>query len=114
MVRPLGADVAVAGSTITLPSASGVLNLTNLTIEVALTSYELTIPTSCGSNDATGKMLVCSFGLKAYKPRLLKFLKKCTMISVQFGFCCYCPHSMHVMSQLSLSFSITSSDMFVL
>ena len=65
MIQPLGADVAAAGSTITLPSASGVLNLTNLTIEVALTSYELTIPTSCGSNYATGEMLVCSFGLKA-------------------------------------------------
>ena len=116
-VRPLGADVAVAGSTITLPSASGALNLTDLTIEVALTSYELTIPTSCGSNDATGKMLVWSCMLVWFEGlqwRLLKFFKKCTMISVPFGFCCYCPHSMHVMSQLSRSFSTTSSDVFVL
>ena len=51
----------IAGSTITLPSASGALNLTDLAIEVALTSYELTIPTSCGSNDATGKTVTTEF-----------------------------------------------------
>ena len=56
-------------------------------------------------------MLVWFEGLQC---RLLKFFKKCTMISAPFGVCCYWPHSIHVTSQLSRSFSTTSSDMFVL